>query len=426
MLKWLGLTSYRFSVSWSRWQPDGRGALNPRGVAFYDRLVDGLLDRGIQPWATLYHWDLPQALQDTGGWPERDVAHRFADYAVSVADWLGDRLHTVITLDEPWCSAFLGYAAGVHAPGIQDDEAALRAAHHLLLGHGEAVAALRAKGSPARLGITLNNHPVRRFAERPTDLEAVRRIDGLTNRFFLDPLLRGEYPLDVVEDVASVTDFAHVRDGDLKLASAGLDLLGVSYYGPYVVTEPGTPEAMAVEAKAAAEAESGRLVPVGGVTVPLRPGVLPGGWSPRSPWVGSRDVAFVVPGPVVPTAGRDVSPGGLAEVLERLATDYVCPPIYITENGAAFEGAAAGGGVNDPERATYLADHLAACLETLENGVDVRGYFVWSLLDDFEWAWGYTRRFGMMHVDFDTMVRTPKTSAHYFRRVVRGNALPVR
>jgi beta-glucosidase len=407
LVSWMGLTAYRFSISWSRWQPDGAGALNPRGVAFYDRMVDGLLDRGIQPWATLYHWDLPQALQDAGGWPQRDVAHRFAEYAGSVADWLGDRLSTIITVNEPWCSAFLGHSSGVHAPGVQDDEAALRAAHHLLLGHGEAIAALRARGGPARLGIVLNNHPVRRLAERPDDLEAVRRIDGLTNRFFLDPLLRGSYPVDVIADVASITDFHHVEDGDLELVSAGLDLLGVSYHCPYVVTAPGTPEAMAVTAGA------------------RRAGSSHDGWLPRSPWVGSREAAFALPDPSLPAMGGDPSPSGLSEVLDRLATDYSCPPIYITENGAAVEDVMVDGRVADTERAAYLVDHLAACLETLEDGVDVRGYFVRSLLDDFEWSWGYTRRFGITHVDFHTLRRTPKASAHHLRRIVRGNALPV-
>jgi beta-glucosidase len=404
----LGLTGYRFSISWPRWQPDGAG-VEPRGVAFYDRLVDGLLERGIQPWLTLYHWDLPQTLQDAGGWAERDTAHRFADYAASVGGRLGDRVHAITTLNEPWCSAFLGYAAGVHAPGVQDDVAALRAVHHLLLGHGLAMAALRAQGGSARLGIALNVYPVEPLTDRPEDADAVRRIDGLANRILLDPLLRGDYPADVIADLSSITDFDHVRCGDLELIRAPLDLLGENYYNPFVVTAADNPAANA--ARALAEQRDRRWSGAAD------------GWRPRSPWVGSRDVVFTDRGGPLTAMDWSVEPTGLVDVLLRLVTDYDCPPLYITENGAAFEDVELDGRVDDPDRTDYLAGHLGACLDALAEGVDLRGYFAWSLLDNFEWGWGYAQRFGIVHVDFDTQRRTFKSSAQFLQEVIRSNAL---
>jgi len=415
LISWLGLSAYRFSISWSRWQPAGRGRIEPRGVEFYDRLVDGLLERGVQPWVTLYHWDLPQGLQETGGWADRDTADRFAEYAASVGEHLGDRVVGIGTLNEPWCSAFLGYAAGVHAPGIQDPAAAVRAAHHLMLGHGQAMSVLRAQNLDAELGITLNIYPVEPLTERGEDLEAVRRIDGMMNRIFLDPLLRGEYPADVIADLAPVTDFSFVRDGDLKVISAPLDFLGENYYNPHVVTVAGTPEAVAAQARDKARGLDGMWSDA------------PDGWAPGSPWCGvDEGVVFSGRGLPATSMGWEVEPKGLAQVLDRLVTDYDCPPLYVTENGSAFEDTVVDGAVEDTERTDYLAGHLSACLDAIEDGVDLRGYFAWSLLDNFEWAWGYTRRFGMVHVDFETQQRTPKASAHYFRDAARANAIPPR
>lgn len=410
LLAWLGVGAYRFSVSWTRWMPEGRGPVSAEGAGFYDRLVDGLLSRGIQPWATLYHWDLPQVLQDAGGWPERDTAHRFAEYADSVGSRLGDRVEAFLTLNEPWCSAFLGYASGLHAPGVQDDAAAVRAVHHLLLGHGEAVTALRLHHHPARLGIALNVYPVEPLTSTEEDRDAARRIDGLANRIVLDPLLRGDYPVDVVADLSSVTDFGHVRDGDLAVISAPLDLLGENYYNPHVV------------------AASNVVASPGGGAAQLG---APEGWRAGSPWVGARDVRFARRGGPLTTMGWEVVPQGLPDVLLRLAHDYDCPPLYVTENGSAFadvvtgdaEGPDGAVSVVDPHRAAYLESHLDACLDAIGEGVDLRGYFAWSFLDNFEWAWGYAQRFGLVYVDYGTQRRIPKSSAHYLRDVIRENAL---
>jgi beta-glucosidase len=385
----LNLNAYRFSLAWPRLQPDGRGALNPKGVDFYARLVDELLQRGIQPWATLYHWDLPQVLQDAGGWPARDTALRFADYAARVHEALHDRIGHWITLNEPFCSSLLSYAAGVHAPGLRDDAAAVRAVHHLLLGHGLAVAAMRDQRHDGQVGITLNLYPVDPAGPGQDDADAARRIDGLANRIFLDPVLAGRYPEDVVGDLQAVTDFAHVQDGDLDIIAAPLDFLGVNYYTRHVV-------------RAGDGAGEG-----------------------ASPWPASRDVAFTGRGLPVTEMGWEIDPDGLYDVLTRLRRDYTAlPPIYITENGAAFADEVTGDGrVPDPDRVAFLDDHFRAAHRAIAGGVDLRGYFVWSLMDNFEWAYGYSKRFGIVHVDYETQRRTPKDSAHWYARVAARNAL---
>jgi beta-glucosidase len=390
-IAWLGCSAYRFSIAWPRVQPTGQGRPDPRGLAFYDRLVDGLLERGIAPWATLYHWDLPQALEDTGGWADRSTALRFADYAAVVQEHLGDRLASVTTLNEPWCSSLLGYAGGQHAPGRADDAAAIAAVHHLLLGHGLALTAMRAQGATAPLGITLNLYPVEAASEAAADQDARRRIDGLVNRIFLDPLLRGSYPSDVMRDLEGVTDFGFVQPGDLETISRPLDFLGENYYSPHVV--------------------AGSSSPAG----PPAEGDGPVGTAVRSPWPAARDVVFAATGLPVTQMGWEVEPQGLERVLHRLRTDYDCPPLYITENGAAYEDHVVAGEVDDPDRVAYLQGHVAALSRAIQAGADVRGYFLWSLLDNFEWSFGYSRRFGIVHVDFDTQVRTPKRSAHWYR-----------
>jgi beta-glucosidase len=397
----LGLQSYRFSVSWPRVQPDGRGPANPAGLDFYRRLVDELLDHGVQPWITLYHWDLPQALEDAGGWPVRDTAARFAEYAGLVHEALGDRVTCWTTLNEPWCSAFLGYGSGEHAPGRQEPAAALRAAHHLLLGHGLAVQALRARGGSAEIGITLNLYAVSPAGTGAADADAARRIDGLANRFFLDPVLLGRYPADVVEDTRVITDFGHVRDGDLAVVSQRVDLLGINYYSRHVVAAP--------EPSAARQ--------------PYRPDAH----RPASCWPGSEDVRFVLRG--VPRTAMDweIDAPGLVETLRRLHTEYPSLPLYITENGAAFDDVpAADGAVPDLDRVDYLAQHLGACHQAIAAGVPLRGYFVWSLLDNFEWAWGYSRRFGLIYVDYPTQRRVPKASGLWYAEVIRRNGLRAR
>jgi beta-glucosidase len=388
----LGLPAYRFSVAWPRVQPDGRGTANPKGLDFYRRLVDELLAHGIQPWLTLYHWDLPQPLEDAGGWPARDTAMRFAEYAAVVHDALGDRVQEWTTLNEPWCSAFLGYGSGVHAPGRRDGPAAVRAAHHLLLAHGLATQAIRAGGYGSRVGITLNLYAVSPYSDSAGDADAARRIDGLANRIFLDPVLLGRYPVDVLADLGSVTDFGHVRDGDLRTIAARLDLLGVNYYSRYVVAAPARPAAS--------------------------PAPTP------SEWPGSEDICFLGRGLARTAMDWEIDPAGLVEVLTRVATEYPPLPIYILENGAAFaDELAPDGTVHDGERCAFLRAHLLACQEAVERGVPLQGYFAWSLLDNFEWAWGYAKRFGMIYVDYPTQRRIPKSSARWYAEIIRSTAV---
>ncbi|WP_062216543.1 GH1 family beta-glucosidase [Streptomyces sp. NBRC 109706] len=382
----LGVSHYRFSLAWPRIQPEGRGQLNGAGVDFYSRLVDSLLERGIQPWVTLYHWDLPQPLEDAGGWPERDTAERFAEYAAVVQQRLGDRVKDWTTLNEPWCSAFLGYASGIHAPGRTDGPAALRAAHHLMLGHGLATRALREQGA-RDVGITVNLYPVDPATDSAADRDAARRIDGLMNRVFLDPLLRGAYPEDLLKDLSSVTDTDHVRDGDLAIINTPLDFLGVNYYTRHVVR---------------AGTATGR----------------------PSNWVGSEDVEFVKRGIPETAMGWEIDPDGLYETLTRVWREYGPLPLYVTENGAAFDDRVeADGRVRDEARRAYLESHFAAAHRALSEGVDLRGYFVWSLMDNFEWAHGYGKRFGLVHVDFETQRRTMKDSGHWLAEITRANGL---
>jgi len=386
----LGLRAYRFSVSWPRVQPDGRGPLNPAGLDFYERLVDALLDRAITPALTLYHWDLPQALQEQDGWGARETAARFADYASAVARRLGDRVPLWATVNEPWCAAFLGHAAGVHAPGLVDPALSLRTAHHLLLAHGLATQALRAAvNRQARVSVALNLSPVGPAADTAADHDAARRIDGLLNRMFADPLLHGAYPDDVRADTRHLTDWSFVRPGDEHTIASPIDLLGVNYY-------------------------STKTVSAGGQA--LGP----------SPWPGAETVRFWVPEERPVTAmGWPIEPSGLTELLRWLHTRYPHTPLLVSENGAAFEDCVdQEGQVRDTERVCYLHDHLAAVHAAISAGVDVRGYFVWSLLDNFEWTFGYSRRFGITYVDYTTQRRLLKSSARWYRDVIAANAVP--
>jgi beta-glucosidase len=384
----LGLSAYRFSVSWPRIQPGGRGPVNAAGLGYYERLVDELLGHGIKPVLTLYHWDLPQELEDAGGWGVRDTAARFAEFAAVVGARLGDRVPLWTTLNEPWCSAFLGYGSGEHAPGHTDPELSLRAAHHLLLAHGLGVAALRSVlPAGAEVSITLNLHAIMPASPSPSAAEAARRLDGVANRIFLDPLLRGGYPFDVVRDTGSLTDWSFVQAGDEAVIAEPIDLLGVNYYAPTLV-DLGEPR------------------------------------SGPTAWPGCDDVAFIPqPGPAT-AMGWTIDARGLRALLLRLHEDYPGLPLMITENGAAFDDRVqADGAVRDPERIAYLRDHLAVVHESIEAGIDLRGYFVWSLLDNFEWAFGYTKRFGIVHVDYATQRRVLKDSAHWYRAVIRANGI---
>ncbi|HEY8552429.1 MAG TPA: GH1 family beta-glucosidase [Thermaerobacter sp.] len=378
----LGLKAYRFSIAWPRVFPTGAGAVNPRGLDFYRRLVDALRARGIEPVATLYHWDLPQALQDRGGWACRDTAERFAEYAATVARALGDGIRYWITLNEPWVVAFVGHLFGEHAPGIRSWAVALVVAHHQLVAHGLAVRALRAEGGRRfQVGITLDLTAVRPATDAAGDVAAAARFDGWRHRWFLDPVLRGAYPADLWPRLAGLWQPQRlVRPGDLELARAPLDFLGVNYYSPTLVRHD--PQRR-----------------------PLEVGTMP-------------------PGGPVTAMGWAIDPQGLTQVLLRVHREYGPIPILITENGAAFPDRWDGGPVvDDPERVAYLDGHVRAVADAIARGVDVRGYFVWSLLDNFEWARGYGPRFGLFYVDYPTQRRVPKTSALWYREVIARNGL---
>ena len=413
LIRELGLAAYRFSTSWARVIPDGR-TVNQEGLDYYSRLVDELLAAGITPWLTLYHWDLPQALQDDGGWPARETAYRFAEYAAVMHEALGDRVRTWTTLNEPWCSAFLGYTAGIHAPGRQSPEEGLAAAHHLLLGHGLALDELRRRDSGAQLGITLN-FTVADPADPhdPADVDAARSEDGLFNRIFLDPLFTGAYPPDVLEDVAHLGLTDHIRSGDLELISAPINLLGVNYYnGAAVSASPGEGvQEGQNRPDGVRQADHG---PHRGVRSPHPVG----GVYHRSRGLPTTDM------------GWEVQPEGLTRLLTRLQQDYTGPcgvPLYVTENGAAYPDAVAPDGqVRDADRIAFVDVHLRAVAEAIAAGADVRGYFLWSLLDNFEWALGYSKRFGIIHVDFATQQRTVKASGRWYGRVAQSRALPAR
>jgi beta-glucosidase len=375
----LGLDVYRFSLAWPRVQPDGAGKGNPAGIAFYDRLVDELLAKNILPWVTLYHWDLPQALEDAGGWPNRDTAYRFAEYAAVAYDALGDRVSQWTTMNEPWCSAMLGYITGRHAPGRRDARAGFAAVHHLLLGHGLASQVIREKARAngrsegLEVGITLNLAPKIPASESPEDIAAAHWEDGLSNRLYLDPLLRAEYPVDVAAKLEELGCPLPVQDGDLSIIAQPVDVLGVNYYSSNVVA----------------------AAPAG-----------PNGW-PASTAV-QRDVERTA-------MDWEVTPEALTGLLLRLEREYPGPAWYITENGAAYADAPdANGFVDDADRERYLRTHIDAALEARARGANLRGYFAWSLFDNFEWSYGYDRRFGIVRVDYDTQERTPKRSARYY------------
>jgi beta-glucosidase len=387
LMKDLGLHAYRFSVSWPRIQPGGKGPANAAGLDFYERLVDELLAQGITPVLTLYHWDLPQELEDSGGWGARDTTVRFAEYAELVGARLGDRVPHWTTVNEPWCAAFLGYASGEHAPGRTDPALALKAAHHLLLAHGLGTQALRSVlPTGAQLSITLNLAAVLPAATSSAATSAVRRVDGLANRLFLDPLFVGHYPADVQQDTSRLTDWSFVVRDDMAVISTPIDLLGINYYSP-------------------------TLVDVG----PAADG--------PSPWPACENIRFVQPPGPKTAMGWAIDAQGLRNVVHRVHDQYRPIPLMITENGAAFDDELAEDGVRDDERIAYLRDHLEVVNEAVSNGVDLRGYFVWSLLDNFEWAYGYTKRFGIVHVDYETQARVWKDSAHWYQRVIETNGL---
>lgn len=387
LMKGLGMQAYRFSVAWPRILPEGRGRINQAGLDFYSRLVDGLLDAGITPFATLYHWDLPQALQDRGGWPARATAEAFVEYADVVSQALGDRVKHWITHNEPWCASILSYQIGEHAPGLHNWPAALSAAHHLLLSHGWAVPVLRRNSPGAEVGITLNFTPATPASQRPEDIEACSQFDGYFNRWFIDPVYRGTYPQDMVE---AYTERGHlpagglsfVRGGDMEAIATPTDFLGVNYYTRAVIgaTEQGRSEPEVAEMFNVERTEMG--------------------------W--------------------EVYPEGIYDLLVRLHNEYRPARLYVTENGASYsDGPGNDGQVMDERRQRYLRDHFAACKRAIDEGVPLAGFFVWSLMDNFEWAKGYTQRFGIVWVDYETQQRLPKKSALWYSRVIADNVVYV-
>ena len=399
LMRRLGLDAYRLSISWPRVLPQGRGGVNKPGVDFYRALVAELRQAGIRPVVTLYHWDLPQALQDQGGWTNRETAYAFAEYARLMARALGDDVELWTTLNEPWCSAYLGHASGAHAPGLTDPLAALLAVHHLNLAHGLAVQAIRDElGAQARTSVTLNLHVVRpENADSPDDQAAAHQIQTIGNEVFLVPMLEGRLPEGLTQYTASITDWSFVQDGDLELIHQPLDMLGVNYYSTSTVRRARPGDATAV----------GPDTPQG-----------------YSPWVACDDVTFLPPTGPLTEMGWNIDPSGLSELLTGLAGRYPGLPLVVTENGmAAADGLGADGRVHDPARIDYLGRHLAAVLDARDAGADVRGYFVWSLLDNFEWALGYTKRFGITWVDYPTQRRIPKDSFDWYRQVIATREL---
>jgi beta-glucosidase len=391
MLRRLGVGAYRFSLAWPRVQADGRGSANQKGLDYYSRLVDALLENGINPVVTLYHWDLPQALQDEGGWAARDTADAFADFTAIAAEALGDRVHRWITLNEPWVSAHVGYRDGRHAPGITDPAQAVAANHHLLLAHGRATAAIRAfSPSPAQVGITLNL-----ACFRPASPEAADRaleLEARQNGCYLGPLFSGAYPERLTADFSPALADGLVRDGDFDVIRQPIDFLGVNYYSPHYV------------------------------------GVLAADGQPRRGETATEGGYVTVQPQGLPITAMNwlVEPSSLHELLTRVVSPATGGlPVYITENGSAWHDyVTPDGTIEDEERQAYLRGHLAAVHQAITDGVNVRGYFAWSLLDNYEWAEGYAKRFGLAFVDFGTQKRILKRSGELYARVARANALP--
>lgn len=377
MMRELDLQAYRFSVAWPRIIPEGVGPVNQEGLDFYDRLVDGLLEAGIEPWATLYHWDLPQALGDQDGLKNRDIADAFEAYVGAVTDRLGDRVKKWITINEPFVAGFIGYWWGMHAPGETSRAAGLAAVHNLLRMHGKGVDVVRERVPDARVGITLNLTSVYTLGDSEADEDEVRRDDGLSNRWFLDPVFKGSYPEDMVEEFGD--DMPEVHPGDMELMSRETDFLGVNYYMPSYV-KAGVENAF------------------------FDPSLAPDYERTATGWL--------------------VEPRGLKDLLVRIDQDYGPEEIYITENGAAFDDdRPVDGRVHDPRRLAYYHGHLGACHDAIGQGVPLKGYFAWSLMDNFEWSEGYSKRFGIVYVDYSTQERTPKDTARWYANVIRENAI---
>ncbi len=371
LLKDAGMDAYRFSTSWARVMPDGQ-TVNPEGLDFYDRLVDAMLERGLKPFQTLYHWELPSALADKGGWTNRDTTHYFGDFTDAITDRIGDRVHAIATINEPWCVSFLSHFLGHHAPGLRDIRATARAMHHINLAHGVAMSRLREKGMK-NCGVVLNFDHTSPADTSPAAAEAANLQDAIINRWFVEAIAKGTYPQEVLNGFGH-----HMPDGwqdDMAQISQPIDWLGVNYY---------TRHQMAAD--------------------------------PSAPWPAMK----TVPGHLATTQmDWEIYPAGLHHFLTRMAQDYVGDlPLYVTENGMAWDDRVENGAVYDPERMQFVSDHFLAAKQAIADGANVQGFFYWSLLDNYEWAFGYEKRFGIVHVDFDTLKRTPKASYHALKRAI--------
>ncbi|MBE0478753.1 beta-glucosidase [Candidatus Aerophobetes bacterium] len=379
-MKEMGLNAYRFSISWPRVIPEGKGKINKSGLDFYDRLVDTLLEAEIEPFVTLYHWDLPQNLQENGGWANRDTVGYFEDYATLVAHRLAGRVHHWITHNEPWVVSFLGHAFGVHAPGIMDFPLALQVSHHLLLSHAETVTVLKDAGDErTKVGITLNLSPIHPASEKKEDVEAAKIYDGHLNRWFLDPIFYGAYPPDMLDCYGEKVP--QILPGDIGTISKKIDFLGVNYYTRHIVKHDPRQRILKISSVVPKEAEFTDM-----------------GW--------------------------EIYPSGIYELLKRVQNDYSPEVMYITENGAAFPDTIGNDGkVEDERRINYLKEHFSFAHKAMLEGVRLKGYFVWSLMDNFEWAYGYSKRFGLIYVDYPTQKRIFKKSANWYRQVIQSNSV---
>ena len=381
LMKEIGCNAYRFSISWPRVIPKGKGKVNPLGLSFYDRLVDALLEANITPFITLYHWDFPQALQDEGGWANRDTAYYFAEYASVIAHKLGDRVKHWITHNEPWVVAWIGYGWGEHAPGIRNEKVAIQVSHHLLLSHGLAVEVLRDISPDSEVGITLNLSPIHPASDSEEDKLAASRQDGFLNRWFLDPVFRGHYPPDILELFSA--NAPKVMPGDMAIIARRVDFVGINYYSRGIVRF--NPKAGPLQAE----------------------GVAPEG------------AEFT-------EMGWEIYPPGIYEIIMRVWKDYQPKKIYITENGAAFaDEIAPDGGVHDPKRIDYLREHFIQAHRAIEEGANLCGYFIWTLMDNFEWAHGFTKRFGIVYTDYPTQRRIMKDSALWYKNVIKENGVNI-
>lgn len=389
LMKSLQVPAYRFSIAWPRVLPEGRGTVNQKGLDFYSRLVDALLEAGIRPFATLYHWDLPQALEDEGGWSRRSTAEAFVRYVEAVVDRLGDRVTDWITHNEPWCASMLGYERGIHAPGVVDKARAIAASHHLLLSHGWAMPVIRAKCRGARAGITLNLGPMLPASESAADHDAARHADGHFNRWFLDPVFARGYPEDMVRDYVAggflpTRGMTMIEAGDLDAIAASADFLGVNYYNRSIIRSDAIPE-------------QANEPPVRAL-------------APKEEWT---------------EMGWEVYPPGLYQTLMRVHLHYGPRKIYVTENGCSYStGPDAEGRVADTRRVAFFREHLRQAHRAIADGAPLAGYFAWSLLDNYEWERGYGQRFGIVHVDYPSQTRTPKDSAAFLAKVFERNAVP--